>query len=71
VLDQEREIGAAPIHGFEETEQAIEHRLRIRAAFRCCGSRREELRHERVDALPRQRRQLDVARTRANAHQIR
>jgi hypothetical protein len=53
MLDQEREVGAAPVHGLEETEQAIEHRLRIRAAFRCGGRGREQLRHERVDALPR------------------
>ena len=33
MLDQEREIGAAPAHRLEELEQPLEHRLRVGAAF--------------------------------------
>jgi hypothetical protein len=51
MLGQEREIRAAPAHRFEESEQPMEHGLRIGGVVRRSRGRREQLRHQRVDAL--------------------
>ena len=56
MLDQQREVGAAAVHRLEEVEQADEHVLRVEASARRLRRRLEELRHERVEAVARQRR---------------
>ena len=48
----------------------MKHRLRIGAAMVAAAGRREHLRHERVDALARLRRELQIPRSGANARQV-
>src|SRR6266508_6273780 len=64
MLEQQRQIDAAAADRLEQREQASEYRLRLacRRGRRGRGSA-QELRQERVEALPRQGRQLQVSRT--------
>ncbi len=62
VLDDEREIGAAPAHGVEQRKQAAEHGVRIGRGGALTRGHCEQLGHELIEALSRGRRQLRVAR---------
>ena len=63
VLGEQRQVDAAPADRLEQREQACEYRFGLdgRRGGRGRGGA-QELRHERVEALPRQGRQLQIAR---------
>jgi hypothetical protein len=62
VLDDQRQVCAAPTHRLEQCEQPQEHRLRI-CTLHSFGRRdAQQVRHQPVESLSRQRGKLGVAR---------
>ena len=70
MLGQQRKVGAAPAHRFEEGQEAPEDCLRVGGVDPGGGGDGEKLGHQRVHALPRQRRELHVAAPGAHARKL-